>query len=283
VKSMKYDRAKKLEQIALEVRKDLVRMASVTGMKYLSSSLSMVDLIVYIYWEVMNLRPEEPNWQNRDRLVLSKGHACPTLYVTLAHRGFFSREELWNYNKLGSMLQGHPEMRRTPGVDAGSGSLGLGLGIANGIALGLRCAGIKSRVFCVLGDGELQEGSFWESALTSASHKLSNVYAVIDRNATQSEGPTEEIKALEPLDEKLKSFGWQVFHANGHDFASLHQAFQAMLSADGPAALIARTKAGQGVPMMEKNQPSIKTAIARDEMSQALTELEEMSQSNNEG
>lgn len=265
---------KTLKRTALEVRKDVVRMIGVARSGYVSSALSVVDILVYLYWKILNIRPEEPRMRDRDRLVLSKGHACPSLYAVLANRGFFDREELWNFRRLGSMLQGHPETLRTPGIDSPSGSLGMGLGLSNGIALALRLDGIGPHVFCILGDGELQEGSVWESAMQTANLGLGGVTAIVDMNGTQMQGKVVSIKKIEPVKEKFESFGWRTVSADGHDMPDLERAFSLAASGDSPCVILAATKSGKGFSLAEKGQIGSEMPIDREMMEQALRELE---------
>ncbi len=264
-----------LAELASAVRRDIVRMIGVARSGHLASSLSIVDILVWLYWEVLSLRPEEPSWENRDRFVLGKGHGCPALYSVLANRNFFPREELWSYRRLGAMLQGFPEVRRTPGVDAPGGSLGQGLGLANGISLALRGKSSSSRIFCLVGDGELQEGIFWESAMTSAHYGLENVTLIIDRDMRQMEGSTETIMSIEPLRDKLSAFGWNVRECDGHDFDSLRQAFAALGKSGGkPGCIVALTRLGKGISFLENDPSGGRMVLGRDFMEKALRELE---------
>jgi transketolase len=262
-----------LKEAAASIRKDVVRMIGVARSGHLASSLSIVEIMAWLYWHILNVKPEDPMWAERDRLVLSKGHGCPALYAALANRGFFDREELWNYRRLGTMLQGHPLVNRTPGIDASSGSLGMGLGVANGIALGLRMRGLDSRVFCITGDGELQEGAIWESAMTSTHYKLSQLTVIVDRNNTQMEGSVDQVMSIEPLKDKFIAFGWQVAEADGHDFQSLERAF-VKKNAEKPLAIIARTVIGKGVSFLEGQRYKASMVLTRDLVDKALRELD---------
>ncbi len=265
---------KALKRTALEVRKDVVRMIGVARSGYVSSSLSVVDILVYLYWRFLNISPEEPRMRDRDRLILSKGHACSSLYAVLANRGFFDREELWNFRRLGSMLQGHPETLRTPGIDSPGGSSGLGIGLSNGIALALRLDGIGSRVFCILGDGELQEGSIWESAMQTSNLGLGGVTAIVDMNGTQMDGEVVSIKKIEPVKGKFESFGWRTVSVDGHDMVDLERAFSFAASEGSPCVVLAATKSGKGFSLAEKGQIGSEMPIDREMMEQALRELE---------
>ncbi len=273
------ERKSVLEETALKIRKDIVRMVGVAKGGHLLSSLSLVDVLVFLYWETMNIRPGEPLWPDRDRLVLSKGHGCPALYAVLANRGYFDREELWNYRRLGSMLQGHPEYPRTPGIDAPSGSLGMGLGIAGGIALAFRADRKKSRVFTVLGDGELQEGALWESVMTASHWKLDNLVAIVDVNGVQMEGSVKDIKKMEPLKAKFESFGWLTAACDGHDMDSIEKSVAGSLSQTGaPSVILAVTHPGKGVTAAEKGELGFVEPLDRITMEEALHELEARSE-----
>lgn len=264
---------KRLEIIANTVRKDVVRMTGIARSGHLASSLSIVDILTVLYWNIMEVSPEEPNLVSRDRFVLSKGHGCPALYAVLSHRGFFSREELWNYRRLGAMLQGHPETPRTPGIDSPSGSLGMGIGVANGMALFLKRNGFSSRVFCLAGDGELQEGSLWESLMMASHYKLGNLVLIVDRNMQQSEGRISDIMEIEPLDRKFEAFGWDTVTVDGHDMSALDSVMSSV-SAEKPVAVIAKTIAGKGVSFIESSASGPeRTELTRDLMDQALREL----------
>jgi len=257
---------------ANNVRKDVVRMVGIARSGHLVSSLSIVDVLSVLYWKVMKVSPQEPRMASRDRFILSKGHGCPALYAVLARRGFFSREELWNYRRLGAMLQGHPETPRTPGIDAPSGSLGMGLGVGNGMALFLKREQLPSRVFCLVGDGEVQEGSVWESAMTSSHFGLDNVVLIIDRNMRQSEGVTSEIREVEPLEDKFRSFGWETTSVDGHDLKALTDALD-MSHKGRPLAVVARTVPGKGVSFMEKESEKELPHLSRLVIDKALREL----------
>ncbi len=263
-----------LTEKALAVRRDVIRMTGLARSGSPASSLSIVDVLVWLYWKTMSLRTKEPSWDDRDRFVLGKGRGCPALYAVLANRSFFPREELWSYRRLGAMLQGFPEVRRTPGVDAPGGSPGQGLGLANGLALALKEKSPPPRVYCLMGDGEIQEGAFWESAMTSARFSLDNLVLIIDRDGRQVDGGTEEIMPLEPLAEKLTSFGWAAEECDGHDFGALDRALSALRSAEGrPRCIVARTISGKGVSFLEEDSSGGR-ALSRDFMDKALRELE---------
>ncbi len=263
-----------LAEKALAVRRDVIRMTGLARSGFPASSLSIVDILVWLYWKAMSLRTDEPSWDDRDRFVLGKGRGCPALYAVLANRSFFPREELWSYRRLGAMLQGFPEVRRTPGVDAPGGSPGQGLGLANGLSLALKGKSPQPSVFCLVGDAELQEGVFWESAMTSAHFSLENIVLIVDRDGRQIDGSTEEIMSLEPLGEKLASFGWAVEECDGHDFNSLDGALSSLRSRGGrPLCMVARTVSGKGVSFLERDSSGGRP-LSRDFMDEALRELE---------
>ena len=277
---MKASVRRELESVALEVRKDVVRMTGLSRSGHLRSCLSVVDIIVYLYWKVLRIRPEEPHWPERDRLVFSKNHACPALYAVLARRGFFEREELWNYRRLGAMLQGRPEHFRTPGVDAPGGSGGMGIGLANGLLMSARMDRLDRRVFCVMGDGELQMGAVWESAMQAASLGSGALTTFVDMNGIQTGGSVESIKRIEPVRKKFEAFGWRVMEVDGHDFRQLEKAVAWSLSGPGesPSAVLAKTVPGKGVTIAEKGLLGPPACpLDRDRMEQALRELESSS------
>jgi len=268
---------KRLEQISNTVRKDLIRMLGVARSGNLSSSLSIVEILTILYWREMKIFPEEPNSPERDRFVLSKGHGCPTLYGVLAHRGFFCREELWNFSRLGTMLQGHPQYSITPGIDATTGSLGMGPGIASGMALALKDHPSSPWIYCLTGDGELQTGSFWEAVLFSSQYSLGNLVIIVDLNGYQAEGSTESIISLEPLYDKFDSFGWKVVTADGHDFQDLERAFgEARKDRINPSVILASTIPGKGISFIEKaGTCANRMILTREQMDLALRELSE--------
>ena len=216
-------------------------------------SLSAADMITYLYFKEMNVDPANPQNPDRDRFVLSKGHCCPSLYAVLALKGFFSLEELPKLRKVGAMLQGHPDMKSTPGIDMSSGSLGQGISAACGMALAGKMDNKDYRVFTLLGDGECEEGQVWEALMFAAHKKLDNLCAIIDCNGLQIDGTVEEVGGIEPLDKKLEAFGFEVFKMDGHDFDSIEAAVNGVLSsASGkPCAIIAKTVKGKGVSYME--------------------------------
>jgi len=274
---------RKLKLIASTVRKDVVRMIGLARAGSVASSLSIVDILAFLYWSKMRIFPEDPRNPLRDRFVLGKGHGCAALYSVLAHRGFFRREELWNYCKLGAMLQVTPEVGHTPGIDASSGACGTGLGIAAGMALSLRGTAGGPIVYCLSGDGEIQEGSVWESVLFAAHYGLGNLVLLIDKNGFQLDGKVEDIMSIEPIGSKFSSFGWSVFHADGHDYGSLAEAIAgATENRDIPSVLICDTIFGKGVSFIEKaGKNGNNVVLSRGRVDSALVEISDATEKGN--
>src|SRR3989304_10279658 len=210
-----------LKKQAKLVRMEILKMLALAGSGHTGGSLSAADIVTVLYFSKMRHRPDEPNWKERDRFILSKGHAAPLLYAVLAMTGYFNISMLKTLRKLGSPLQGHPCSRVLPGVEISTGSLGQGLSVSNGMAMGLKMDNIGSRVYCLLGDGETQEGQVWEAAMTAAHYKLDNLCAIIDRNMLQIDGAVEEIMSIEPVVDKWEAFGWNVIETDGHDIAKI--------------------------------------------------------------
>ncbi|HRY32288.1 MAG TPA: transketolase [Bacteroidales bacterium] len=244
-----------LKEKAMQIRRDILRSLVAAGSGHTGGSLGMADVFTMLYFHVMNHRPEMPDWPDRDRLILSAGHIAPVLYTTLAHAGYFPLDELLTLRKAGSRLQGHPSRGSgLPGLEVSSGSLGQGLSVATGLALAARIDGKTWRVYCILGDGELQEGSVWEAAMSAAHHRLGRLIAIIDRNRLQIDGNTEHVMRLEPLAEKWQAFGWKVYTVNGHDFSAMNQVFSQLDDCgDVPVVIIANTLMGKGVGMIEND------------------------------
>ncbi len=241
-----------LRDIAKVVRRDVLTMTLESGSGHIGGSLSAVDILVVLYWEAMGLKPDHPQWEERDRFVLSKAHASPALYASLARRGYFNVQELMTFRKLKSMLQGFPDMQKTPGIDASVGSPGQGLSLANGLAMAAKRDHKSYRVYCLIGDGEAHEGQVWEAAMTAAHHGLDNVCAIVDRNMMMGDGSTEEIVALSPLEDKWRTFNWHVIEVDGHNIEQLLAAFSEANSVKGQPTLVhAKTIKGKGVPFME--------------------------------
>lgn len=245
-----------LQARAHRARETVLRMGATEHGTHVGGSLSVVDILTVLYSRVLRVRPHEPGWPDRDRLVLSKGHAAAALYAVLSEHGFFPPEECLTYGRHGSRLAGHP-LARLPGVDFPTGSLGHGLSLATGVALGARRTGRPSRAFVVLGDGELQEGSNWEAIMSAPGLGLDNLVAVVDRNGWQITGRTEECVPLEPLAERWRAFGWECAEVDGHDPDALEKVFSALPATTGrPTVVIARTVKGRGVPFFEDRRKS---------------------------
>ncbi|AGX44797.1 transketolase [Clostridium saccharobutylicum] len=266
----------KLISISKEVKKDIVEMIYEAKSGHPGGSLSCSDIITYLYNEKMNVDVNNPKDPNRDRFVLSKGHAAPAIYSVLAEKGYFPKEELNKLRKVGALLQGHPDSKHVPGVDVSTGSLGQGISNAVGMALGLRAQGNNAKVYVVLGDGELQEGLVWEASMAAAHYKLDNLIAIIDNNGLQIDGKNEEVMGISPLDKKFESFGWNVIVCeDGNDFDSIHEAFSKVDEVkEKPSVIIAKTVKGKGVSFMENNAGWHGQAPNEEEKNKALSELE---------
>lgn len=254
---------------------DIIDMIREAGSGHPGGSLSAVEILVELFFREMRLDPLAPGWDGRDRFILSKGHAAPALYAVMAARGLLPREELGTLRRPGSRLQGHPDMRALPGLDASTGSLGQGFAVAVGLARGLGMRGSGSRVYVLAGDGELQEGLVWEAAASAAQAGLSNLVAVVDRNGLQLDGPTSGIKDLEPLDARWTAWGWHCVPADGHSFPSLRTALEECRAARRPSVVIARTVKGRGVSFMEGECSWHGRCPGREEHLRALEELGE--------
>jgi len=262
-----------LKQKSLDIRCDVLAMLEEAGSGHTGGSLSLVEILVSLYYCKLNHDPENPSWGERDRFILSKGHGCPTLYAILADFGYFPKNELMTLRKYGSCLQGHPE-KGIRGIEASTGSLGQGLSISIGMALSARLDGRENRVYCILGDGETNEGQVWESAMTAAHYKLDNIIVMLDHNKLQIDGPVNEVKNLEPFEEKWRSFGWKVKRCNGHDFQELLDALDWADSIKGhPAIIIADTVKGKGVSFMENDNRWHGVTPTKEELGKALEEL----------
>jgi len=266
---------KTLEKTANEIRIEILKMLTCAGSGHTGGSLSMVELLVGLYFYKFRCDPEKPLCNTRDIFVLSKGHGCPALYAVLAHMNFFKKEELCTLRKAGTRLQGHPQ-RGLPGVEVSSGSLGQGLSLANGFALAARMDKEQKKVYCLMGDGELDEGQIWEAALTSAHYKLDNVCAIIDYNKFQIDGRTEEVKGLEPLGDKWRAFGWEVIEIDGHSIKEVMGAYDKAETIKGrPTIILAHTVKGKGVSIFENQNQYHGVAPSKEELEKALKELGE--------
>ncbi|MDE1920305.1 MAG: transketolase [Candidatus Omnitrophica bacterium] len=264
---------KSLKKKAVDFRRQILETLEAAGSGHPGGSLSAVEIFLVLYGCQLKHRPADPCWDDRDRVIVSKGHVTPVVYVTLANFGYFSKEELKTFRKFGSRLQGHVHTK-VPGVEFNTGSLGHGLSFANGVALGAKMRGKNFKVYCVMGDGELQEGSVWEAAMTAAHHKLDNVCAVVDYNKVQENGPTNEIKNLEPLAQKWSAFGWHVLEVDGHSIEALKAAFDDFNAVRGrPTVIIANTFKGRGISFMEGKCAWHGKAPNKEQLAMALREL----------
>ena len=259
---------------ARRIRRDIVRMVGAAGSGHPGGSLSAVEIMTALYFKVMRLDPERPDWPERDRFVLSKGHAAPVLYAVLAERGFFAVDKLDTLRRLGSPLQGHPDRKSLPGVEVSTGSLGHGLAVANGMALAGRLDGRDYRVYVLLGDGELEEGMVWEGAMAAAHYRLDNLTAIVDHNHLQIDGRVEEVMSPEPVADKFRAFGWEVMTIDGHDFDQILDALERAREVKGkPTVIIAETIKGKGVSFMENQAGWHGKAPKPEEVEKALAEL----------
>jgi len=258
---------------AVLIRREILETLHRAGSGHPGGSLSAVEILLSLYHYKMNHRPKDPKWENRDRLIVSKGHISLGVYVVLADCGYFPKEELQTFRKMNSRLQGHVHTK-VPGVEFNTGSLGHGLAVANGIALGARLLNKDFQVYCLLGDGEIQEGSVWEAAMAGAHYKLERVCAIVDYNKVQENGPVNTIKNLEPLIEKWRSFGWHAIEVDGHDFQKLFQALdEATGVQDRPSVIIAHTIKGKGVSFMEGDRNWHGKAPNAEQLAKALEQL----------
>jgi len=259
---------------AKEIRRLIIQMLAKAGSGHPGGSLSAADLITALYYNVLNFKSNDPQWPDRDRFHMSKGHCCPLWYAVLAKTGYFAQEKLFTLRQLGSILQGHPD-RKTPGVESASGSLGQGLSIALGMSLALKIDKKDSRVYCLLGDGEVQEGSIWEAAMAAGHFGCDNICAILDSNGCQIDGKCEDIMGLEPLAVKWQAFGWHTIEINGHDMQQILAAYaQAKTIKNKPTIIIARTVKGKGVSFMEGVVAFHGKAPTQEEAQRALKELE---------
>ena len=264
-----------LRQLAVELRQTILRMIAKAGSGHPGGSLSMVELLIGLYWHALRHDPARPDWPDRDLFFLSKGHGCPALYAVLAKRGYFPSEELMTLRHYPTRLQGHPERGSPPGVEIAAGSLGQGLSMANGVALADRLDRRRRRIFCLMGDGEIQEGQIWEAAMTAHHHHLDAVCAIIDANQLQQNGPVKAIQDIEPLADKWRAFGWHAIEIDGHDLAQVLKAYdEAATIAGKPQVIVARTVKSKGVSFMELNPAWHGVAPKPDELERALKELQ---------
>jgi len=265
-----------LQPISRRVRRDIVEMITAAKSGHPGGSLSAVEILVELYFNTMRIDPANPKWADRDRFILSKGHAAPVLYSVMAERGYpdAPKEKLNTLRQYGSVFQGHPDMRFIPSLEASTGSLGQGLSLGLGMALGARLDGRPSRIYVMLGDGEIQEGQIWEAAMAAAFHKVDNLVAIVDYNHIQLDGFVKDIMEVAPLAEKWRSFGWHVAEIDGHDPRAIRSAFEEAAATKGkPTCLVAHTVKGKGVSFMENNPKFHGVAPTADELKLALQEL----------
>lgn len=246
-----------LQNKATDMRIEIIKLMAIAGGGHVGGALSMIDILVVLYNHVLNIDPANPQWEERDRFILSKGHGSLAFCPVLANAGFFPKEELSNFNQLDSKFGMHPDMHKVPGVEMSTGSLGHGLPVSVGVALSARLDNAKWRVYCFLGDGECNEGSIWEAAMSASHYKLGNLIAIVDRNGFTIDGPTEKIMSLEPFAKKWEAFGWNTIEIDGHNFEQIIDTFEKLPPAhtDKPTVIIAKTIKGKGVSFME-NQSS---------------------------
>ncbi len=267
---------RQLWKTSQEIRKSVIRSLAHAGSGHLGGSLDLADIMAVLYFSIMHHKPDHPDWPERDRLILSIGHVAPVLYASLAHAGYFPEEELLTLRRMGSRLQGHPGKDfGLPGLEISSGSLGQGLGIALGLALSARMDHQHWYTYCILGDGELQEGSVWEAAMSAAHHKVGHLIAIVDRNRCQIDGSTTEVMELEPLADKWEAFGWKVYRCNGHDHGAIRNTLlQAKEFAEQPVVILADTVMGKGVVGIENDYRWHGKAPDQKEASEFIEEIE---------
>lgn len=265
-----------LNIIAHTIRIDVLKMLTEAGSGHTGGSLSAIEIITALYFYKMCHNPKNPQWEERDKFVLSKGHSAPALYAALARAGYFEVEELMNLRKLDSRLQGHPYSNLTPGVDVTTGSLGQGLSMANGMAIAAKLDKLPTNIYVLLGDGEIQEGQVWEAAMTSAHYKLDNLCAIVDNNGLQIDGPVDKVMSIYPLVEKWKYFGWETIEIDGHNLEEITDALNKANEVTGrPTMIIAHTIKGKGVSFFENKVEYHGVAPTKDELERALRELGE--------
>ena len=271
---MKIKDVNELQKYADRIRQGVIKAVYSAKSGHPGGSLSIAEILAVLYFNQMNIDEKNPKAKERDRLVLSKGHTAPALYSALALRGFFDMDELNHFRNINSILQGHPDMKNIPGVDASTGSLGQGLSIANGMALGSKQDSEGVRVYCICGDGEIQEGQIWEAAMTASHYKLDNLCLIIDNNNLQIDGKVNEVMSVYPIDEKFKSFGFETINVDGHNIQELISAFEQAKKVKGkPTAIIANTIKGKGVSFMENEASWHGKAPNEEQYKQAMKEL----------
>ena len=263
-----------LAQKAADIRVDIIREVHAAASGHPGGSLSASDIVTVLYFHEMNIDPADPNKADRDKFVLSKGHAAPVQYAAMAERGYFPKEELLTLRKLGSRLQGHPSMKMLPGIEMSTGSLGQGISVAVGMAIANKLDNKDGRIYTLLGDGEIQEGLVWEAAMAAAHNNLDNLCAIVDWNGLQIDGKNEDVMAVTPIDEKFKAFGWNVIEIDGHNLEQIVEAFERARACKGrPTMILAKTHKGYGVSFMTDNAGWHGKAPSDDQAKQAVEEL----------
>jgi len=263
-----------IQEMACKIRQDIIEMLVPAKSGHPGGSLSAADILAVLYFSELRIDPQNPQWPDRDRFVLSKGHAAPVLYAALAEKGYFPREELLKLRQTGHFLQGHPDMKKTPGVDMSTGSLGQGFSVAAGMALAGKIDQKDYRVYCLLGDGEIAEGLVWEAAMAAAHYQLDNLVAILDHNGLQIDGRNEDVMNSAPLPEKWRAFGWNVMEIDGHDPVEIQNALELAKNLRGkPTILIAKTVKGKGVSFMENQAGWHGNAPSAEQGEAALCEL----------
>ena len=266
-----------LEKLAKKIRLGIIDEVYYGKSGHPGGSLSIADIMTVLYFDEMNIDNENPNWEDRDRLVLSKGHCSPALYAALAYRGFFSVEDLKTFRNINSYLQGHPDKKNIPGVDMSTGSLGQGLSAANGMAISAKLNNKDYRVYCILGDGEIEEGQIWEAAMSSSKYKLDNLCVIVDNNNLQIDGTIDEVMSSKPIDDKFRSFGFEIIKIDGHNIEEIKSAFEVAKNVkEKPVCIIAKTIKGKGVKYMENKVDWHGKAPNEDEYKQAIIDIENM-------
>ena len=265
---------RELEAKAKEIRRDIIEQVYRAGSGHPGGSLSIADILTVLYFDELNIDEKNPDWEERDRVVLSKGHAVPALYAVLSEKGYFPKEDLKKFRKIESNLQGHPNMNEVKGVDMSTGSLGQGVSIANGMAISAKLYKKSYRVYCILGDGEIEEGQVWEALMAAKKYKLDNLCVIVDNNNLQIDGTIEEVIGLDKLEEKFKSFGFSTISINGHNIEKIKQAFKVARKTKGkPTCIIAKTIKGKGVSFMENKAEWHGKAPSEEQYRQAIQEL----------
>ena len=263
-----------LKSKAQDIRRDIIEEVYYAKSGHPGGSLSIADIMAVLYFDELNIDEKNPRWEDRDRVILSKGHCSPALYAALAERGFFNKEELKNFRNLESNLQGHPDLNKVPGVDMTSGSLGQGLSVANGVAISGKLDKKTYRVYVIVGDGEIQEGQIWEAAMTSNKYKLDNLCVIVDNNNLQIDGTIEEVMSPYPIDKKFENFGFNVINIDGHNIQEILDAFETAKKAKGcPTCIVAKTIKGKGISFMENKAEWHGKAPSEEQYNQAINEL----------